>query len=167
MEYGYPSKPEYWSAAVCRRGHTITSIIEYFNEEIPAKCSICGAEVLQVCTACEYRIKGSRSGDYYSEYKPPDFCDRCGEPHPWLSREGRIYLLQNILDHADVGEAERLRAHEQLEVLTDPDLGEEEQAERWARFRRAAPTVWAGEQAQKIIGSIIEAGTRAMIDKYM
>lgn len=101
-----------------------------------------------------------------AHYDPPDFCERCGEPYPWLSRQGRIYLLQNILDEATVSEAEKLRAREQLDALSDPDLGEEEQVERWARFKTAAPAVWAGEQAQKIIATIIDASTRAMIEKY-
>jgi hypothetical protein len=75
-------------------------------------------------------------------------------------------MLQNILEASDVDPAAKLRAREQLEALANPDLDEHEQAKRWAVFRRAAPTVWAGDQAQKIIGTILEAGTRAMIDKY-
>jgi len=151
------------TAAVCRRGHVATSRAE--TVEYGVRCKFCGSEVITACPACGERIPGmwQRVAAHYS---PPDFCERCGEPYPWLSRQGRIYLLQNILDEADVSEAEKLRAREQLDALTDPDLGEEEQAERWARFRKAAPAVWAGEQAQRIIGSIVEVGTRAMIDKY-
>lgn len=100
------------------------------------------------------------------KYRPPDFCEDCGEPFPWLSREGRIYLLQNILDGAELEPAERLRAAEQLEALTDPDLDDEEQARRWARFKKAAPTVWAADTAQKVISTVVDASTRAMIDKY-
>jgi hypothetical protein len=76
-----------------------------------------------------------------ASYNAPDFCEDCGTPFPWLSREGRIYLLQNILEESDLDAATKLRAREQLEALTDPDLEEEEQAKRWARFRNAAPTV--------------------------
>jgi len=156
---------DYYSAAVCRRGHDATSIVELAEEPLPKRCVECGAEVLTACQECGFRIRGGAAG-WGGPYEPPDFCDNCGSPHPWLSRQGRIYLVQNILDEADVNEADRLRAREQLEALTDPDLGEEEQAQRWARFKRAAPTVWAAEQAQKIIGTVVEAGTRAMIDKY-
>jgi hypothetical protein len=63
-------------------------------------------------------------------------------------------------------EAAKLHAREQLEALASPDLDEDEERRRWERFRKAAPTVWAGEQAQKIISTLIEASTRAMIDKY-
>src|SRR5436309_6027376 len=89
-----------------------------------------------------------------------------GSPHPWLSRQGRIYLLQDILDDSEIQPAEKLRAREQLDALIDPDLDDEAQAERWARFRKAAPTVWAGEAAQKIITTVLETGTRVMVDKY-
>ena len=100
------------------------------------------------------------------EYRPPDFCEDCGEPFPWLSRQGRIYLLQNILDGAELDPAEKLRAAEQLEALSNPDLDQEEQAKRWARFKRAAPTVWAADRAQSIITTVLDAGTRAMVEKY-
>jgi hypothetical protein len=50
--------------------------------------------------------------------------------------------------------------------LIDPELDDEEQARRWARFKKAAPTVWAGDAAQKVITTVVDASTRAMIDKY-
>jgi len=102
----------------------------------------------------------------WGDYTPPGFCDTCGSPHPWLSRQGRIYLLQDILDDSEIQPAEKLRAREQLDALIDPDLDDEAQAERWARFRKAAPTVWAGEAAQKIITTVLQTGTRVMVDKY-
>jgi hypothetical protein len=126
---------------------------------------MCGAEVLTACEECGSRIRGNPAG-MWGDYTPPDFCDVCGTPHPWLSRQGRIYQLQDILDDAEIEPAEKLRAREQLEALTDPDLDEETQAERWARFRRAAPSVWGGEAAQRIITTVLTAGTRAMVDKY-
>lgn len=156
---------EYYSAAVCRRGHAVTQRVEDYEEQLPERCATCGAEILVACRECGYRIRGGMVG-ISGRYSPPDFCDRCGAPHAWLSREGRIYLLQNLLDEAELPEGERLRAREQLDALTNPDLDDEEQAQRWARFKKAAPTVWAAEQAQKIIGTVVEAGTRAMIDKY-
>jgi hypothetical protein len=162
----YGEDPEYWSAAVCRRGHAVTSMVEHYVEALPERCAKCGSPVLKACGECGYRIRGGRSGFSGGRFEPPDFCDRCGSPHPWLSREGRLYLLQNILDEANVPEAEKLRAREQLEELTNPELDEDEQAQRWARFKKAAPTVWTAEQAQRIIGTIVEAGTRAMIERY-
>jgi hypothetical protein len=35
------------------------------------------------------------------EYHPPDFCEDCGAPFPWLSRQGRIYHHENMLDKED------------------------------------------------------------------
>ena len=133
--------------------------------EFTSRCLRCGAEVLTSCPGCDFPIAGYWR-QFAGSYDAPEFCGACGSPYPWLSRQGRIYLLQNILDDEQMDEAAKLHAREQLEALASPDLDEDEERRRWERFRKAAPTVWAGEQAQKIISTLIEASTRAMIDKY-
>jgi hypothetical protein len=156
---------DYYSAAVCKRGHAETTSIEYLDEPPPERCSACGAEVLTACESCGKRIRGNAPGDW-TTYTPPDFCDACAAPHPWLSRQGRIYLLHNLLDDEDLEPAKKLKAREQLDALINPDLDDEEQAQRWARFRKAAPSLWAADKAQAIITTILDAGTRALIDRY-
>jgi hypothetical protein len=46
---------EYYSAAICRRGHVEE---ELHPEEAASKCSRCGAAVLTACQ-CGQRIRGS------------------------------------------------------------------------------------------------------------
>jgi hypothetical protein len=159
----------YRPAAICKRGHVATSDVTVSPDLASTYCPVCGAGIIRNCPDCGHFIRG----DYHvpgwvgaADYTPPDFCEDCGSPFPWLSREGRIYMLRNILEASEVDEAAKLRAREQLEALSDPELDEEEQARRWARFKKAAPAVWAGEQAQRIIGTVLEAGTRAMVEKY-
>jgi hypothetical protein len=71
--------------------------------------------------------------------------------------------LQNMLDREDLGPANRLEAQEQLEVLTNPDLDEDEQRRRWERFKRAAPGVWESSGAQRILESVVSAGIKATL----
>jgi hypothetical protein len=88
-------------------------------------------------------------------YTPPDFCDACGAPHPWASRQARIYQLENLLDDQDLDPADSLTVHEQLEALRDPDASEDEQRQRWERVKRLAPGLM--ESGKRIIESIVTA----------
>ena len=79
----------YYSAAICRRGHKISAIIEPAqtrSEPIPEGCSECGAKVFTACPQCEFRLKGLERGGYPMiggpEWKAADFCDRCRKPLP-------------------------------------------------------------------------------------
>jgi hypothetical protein len=93
----------------------------------------------------------------------PDFCDKCGAPHPWLSREGRIYLLQNLLDDEQLDPATELEIREQLAILSDPDIGEDEQRERWERVRKLAPAFWDKSGARAILETVVSAGIKAAL----
>jgi hypothetical protein len=93
----------------------------------------------------------------------PDFCDNCGAPHPWLSRAGRIYLLQNLLDSERLDPATELEVREQLEALTNPELDEEEQRERWERVRKLAPAFWEKSGARTILETVVSAGIKAAL----
>lgn len=90
----------------------------------------------------------------WGEYVPPDYCDICGAPHPWLSREGRLYLLHHLLDDAELDEPRRLRAREQLVALADASLAPPERERRLARLRTLAPGVWSAEQAQRVLSTL-------------
>jgi hypothetical protein len=153
----------YYTAAVCRRGHVETPAVEYHGEEVAPYCSTCGQPILTACPDCETPLRGRPEGWILASWDPSDFCYRCGHPFPWVSREGRVELLLTQLENADLPEAERLRAREQLEALRDPELGDQEQARLWSRFKQLAPTVWNSDAAQNVIGSLIEAGVRGLI----
>ncbi|HWX97212.1 MAG TPA: DUF2321 domain-containing protein [Solirubrobacteraceae bacterium] len=154
---------EYRPAAICRRGHVQTSDITL--TEFGPHCPNCGAEVLIQCPACQQRIRGR----YYvprvvgggTDYRPPDFCDHCGAAFPWLSRQGRIFELQNRLDGEQLDPADELAVREQLEALVSPDLDEEEERQRWARVKKLAPRLW--ESSQPVIETLVQAAIRASI----
>jgi hypothetical protein len=119
---------DYCPAAVCERGHTATSKADY--REPPSRCATCGARVLIACPHCKYRIQGAKIGVGGRPYSPPDFCDGCGEPFPWLSRAGRVNLLQNLLDGEELDEASRLEVREELDALARSDGPADEQLRR-------------------------------------
>ena len=136
---GYRSQSYYTSAAVCRRGHVATGNIE--GTQIEARCPKCGAHVLVACPACSARIRGWHVVPGViggAPYRPPNFCDHCGSPHPWASRQARLWELENLLEGEEISDADRLTIREQIEELQNPNLDDQEQAERWSRIRKAA-----------------------------
>src|SRR3712207_6503625 len=114
----------YMPAAICKRGHVQTTDIT--GAEVGEKCPTCGSKVLTACPGCDGRIRGYYDVpgvvDLTGGYTPPRFCDLCGRPFPWLDREGRIFLLENMLDDEDLDGADELAVREQLRALADPDL---------------------------------------------
>ena len=91
--------------------------------------------MITACPTCDTRIRG-----YYSvpgvlslgdAYNPPDFCYACGAPMPWLSRQGRIYQLQNLLDEEGLDPATELRVREFLQELADSDPDNPNEVNWW------------------------------------
>jgi hypothetical protein len=149
----------YRPAAICRRGHVITGAIDPTNP-VQQRCHTCGAQVLTKCEGCGARLRGLPER-VAGRLTPPDFCDECGSPHPWLTRQGRIYMLQNMLDEESLDPALALEVREQLEALTDPDLEESEQRERWERVRQLAPTFWDKSGAQKVLETVVSSAIKS------
>jgi hypothetical protein len=149
----------YYTAAVCRRGH-VESWIADTKDSIPPKCDRCGATILMTCLACGKRVRGAmREGMFFTDEAPPEFCDFCGSPHPWASRQARFYQLENLLDEEDLEEADRLKVQEQLELLQREDDDEETAIERWSVIQRLAPGVVA--TGSRIIETIVTATVKA------
>jgi hypothetical protein len=155
----------YRPAAICRRGHVASTDTELSPELASNRCGECGAEIIRSCPECDHFIRGRYRVPgvigFGGEYKPPDFCEDCGAPFPWLSRQGRIYLLQDMLDSEELDPADKLEAAEQLQALTNPDLDVEEQLQRWERFKHAAPALWERSGAQRILESVVSASIKA------
>jgi len=95
--------------------------------------------------------------------KPPDFCDNCAAPHPWLSRRGRIYMLENLLDEEGLDPADELEVREQLEALKSPELDEDEQRRRWEKVQELAPGFWEKSGARAILESVVSAGIKGAL----
>jgi hypothetical protein len=132
--------------------------------EVAQFCPRCGAPVCTRCQDCSAPIKGvSQNRIGWMNYEPPAFCEMCASPYPWLNREGRIYLLQNMLDEQDMDPATRLEVREQLEALASPDLSDEEQAALWQQVKRRAPTLWDKTGAQKILETVVSAAIKGQL----
>ncbi|MGN9809926.1 DUF2321 domain-containing protein [Micromonospora sp. BQ11] len=167
---GGPSNDDYRAASVCRRGHAHSSNLSEPLAD-PGRCPECGADILTACRHCGLRIRGTsrsrvlRPGISLSpDYSPPSFCDGCGDPHPWASRQARIFQLENLLDEEDIDEAARLVVTEhlrQLQELTPDDDPEREQG-LWKSVSRHAPGLFAGAGKQ-ILTSVIDLTTRRAI----
>lgn len=153
--------PRYDGAAICRRGHVETYLLTYAGA-IPPRCATCGAKILTACPACGARIRGG-DGSITPEYTAPDFCDHCSSPLPWVSRQGRIYELMNLLDEEDLDPATELEVREQLEALATSDLPDDEQAKRWERVKRKAPGLWENSGAQRIIETVVTATIKSQL----
>ena len=122
--------------------------MHYRDGPLPARCPKCGAVVLTQCAACNAPIRGLSTGGY-TTFKLSDFCTNCGTPHPWASRQARLYELENVLeDNDNLSDADRLTVREQLEALrANPDEDEAEQVKRWERIKKVAPSLTdAGRQ---------------------
>jgi hypothetical protein len=153
-------------AAICRRGH-VEATNTKTRADLSERCATCGAVVLVKCPVCGHRLRGR----FYvarvivtQDYEPPDFCDGCGAPFPWVSRQGRIYELMNLLDDSELDPATELEVREQLEALSNPDVPDDEAARRWAKIKEKAPTLWEKTGAQRIIETVVTAAIKAQLD---
>ena len=143
----------YLGAAVCRSGHVRTARLSVGvasatvssgpTRRLGEHCPKCGERVIHQCESCGSPILGRPASPALSRYDPPPFCDNCGEPHPWLDRQGRIDLLKKRLRaDRELEPALRLKIEEQLEALRDPELTESEVARIAKRAQRLAPAFW-------------------------
>jgi hypothetical protein len=155
----------YFPAAICRRGHVESSVLTDPSVILP-RCSECGAKVLMACESCGGRIRGSYhpTGRVFisDPYDPPNFCDVCGTPHPWASREVRFFELENLLEEEDLDPATQLKVRDELEQLrVDPLEEEATELERWVRVKKLAPGFYAA--GERIIESVVTAAVKAQL----
>ena len=82
---------------VCVNGHQIAANLREPLEK-NAPCSRCGAETIHSCPHCGENIPGN---EYIPNFdregvpklvtkvvdRPPDLCEKCGNPFPWAKRE--------------------------------------------------------------------------------
>jgi hypothetical protein len=98
------------------------------------------------CPSCHVRIRGEfyQTGVRdFSDYTPPAFCDGCGSPYPWATREQRIDQLENLLDGEAIEEVVRLQIHEDLDQLRiATDLDDKRHLATWNRVKKNAPELF-------------------------
>lgn len=84
-------------------------------------CSVCGAPVLKDCQDCGARIKGKYhvDGVFFANfrYRPPSFCDHCGMPHPWASRQALLWERENRIALDELSASTRLELREKFEEI--------------------------------------------------
>jgi hypothetical protein len=136
----YPDGERYGSAAVCRRGHVATGDYVYAPSESKF-CSTCGAPIISACESCGARIKGSYRGGIVGGYAQPDFCDQCGQAHPWAGRAALIYRLKDLVEQEQLEPAERQRLLQTLDALENPEVDEEAERRFVSELKRIAPKV--------------------------
>jgi hypothetical protein len=124
-------------------------------------CNVCGAEIVGRCPSCDIRIPGVEHVPGISmigeEYVPSKFCDGCGEPYPWASRQDRIYQLENLLGEEQIDEPTRLLVMEDLErVRTESNLPDKDELEVWRRIKDRAPGLFGGA-AFNIVENLVSA----------
>jgi hypothetical protein len=155
----------YKGSAVCRRGHVETAYIDPRNTDraIAENCSTCGARVLTACPSCGLRIRG----DYHvpgvfvaASPGTPSFCDGCGSAFPWASREERIYELENLLDEADIDEADLVIIQDQLARLRDSSLSDKDEKLAWETIKRRAGEAIKGPAVKRVVEGLVSAAIR-------
>jgi hypothetical protein len=159
-----PDRSYYLPAAICRRGHVITTNAQ--SAAATPRCATCGAEVLTTCPHCDNMIRGGYIVPgvlAFEEYERPDFCADCGSPFPWASRQARVWELMNLLDAEQLDPAAELAVREQLEALASADVDDPDQEGRWERVRRLAPTLWEKSGVQQIVTTLVLAEARTRL----
>ncbi len=153
-------------AAVCMRGHVVTSII-FPDYLVPNHCRRCGAPVLTKCFSCPAPILGTpNTSSLFRKYKyqPDPFCWSCGRPYPWATRQQRLGHLYNLIDFQDdLDEADRLTIMEQVAVLSKPEdeVSDEQRVQAGSVIKRLAPKMW--EAALPILQTVLSAELRKQL----
>jgi hypothetical protein len=128
---------------------------------VDAHCTKCGAVIISWCNNCGQRIRGTYTVPgvlSLRRYDLVSFCDGCGSPMPWATREDRIYQLENILDEQELDQASRLQVLEALEQLKETNLPEKDQKRLWTIIQKAAPGLI--NSGSVIVKTIVEAEIR-------
>jgi hypothetical protein len=112
-------------------------------------CPTCGSYVIARCPNCRIRIRGDLHVPgltVFDEYRPSAFCDGCGEPYAWATRQDRIYQLENLLDEEDIDDSTKLLVREDLERLRTAGAGLDDEAQLaiGGRIKNRAPGLLSG-----------------------
>ena len=85
-------------AQICINGHVVSSMASNQSNRRD-HCNKCGAKTIMNCQKCNYPIQGY----YHSpgvisllDFHPPRFCEKCGEPFPWIKY--RIDASRELVD---------------------------------------------------------------------
>jgi len=115
------------TAAICLRGHVITTDIDRLAK-VPKFCTQCGAEVVTTCQieSCQEPLPGELYGHSTlvpDPWRKPLFCGGCGTAHDWLLLGQQQF--SEFVDATDAPEEEKRAVKDALpEIARDePSLG--------------------------------------------
>lgn len=131
-------KPVYWVGMKCG------GELDLRRAQTAGYCPQCGGRILIACETCMNPIQGHLSGPGIlipSTYNPPDFCLKCGNPHPWASRQARLWHLENLLERENLSTAERLKIHERFENLRSDKISENDEIRHWRYIADKVPAL--------------------------
>ena len=91
---------KYFTAQVCKNGHSITRSIELYPNEMQNFCSKCGAETITSCPSCNTLLRGELYDEedlfICNDISLDSYCPNCGNPYPWTQSaiENAILMIQ-------------------------------------------------------------------------
>jgi hypothetical protein len=77
-------------AQICLNGHVITEMANDHPEYRKEFCNDCGEKTIMSCENCKTNIKGYHTIPNvigFFHYNKPKYCEKCGYPFPWASRQ--------------------------------------------------------------------------------
>ena len=116
MGYGPSGADSQDTAAICRNGHVVTSVLS-FHGPVGKFCERCGAEILVRCPACDHAIDVNSGSLAFGEKWPrPQFCRECSAAYPWT-----VAAMEAARELT--GELDKLETEEQAQLAAAiPDL---------------------------------------------
>lgn len=80
----------YDTAEICPNGHVSTEMAASYPQHRQPFCERCGEPTITTCPKCQAQIRGHYHAPGvvgFYDYKPPNFCYRCGSAFPWTERK--------------------------------------------------------------------------------
>ena len=147
-------------AQVCLNGHVINW---QFNgsPRLNAKyCADCGEKTVTNCQECNEEIRGeliNTSGfGFATGYTPPppNYCDECGEPYPWM--QSKIESLQEWLGSSSLDEDVKTALSDGIaHIIRDTPKTEVE----CAKFARLISKVKSSRESRRLISMLFKMAT--------
>jgi hypothetical protein len=156
---------------VCKNGHVLKGNLVARPDENLGFCTEkgCGAKIYGQCRNCGVRIRGAEYTNlglagrgpepgYWLSAQDEDilpFCDACGDPQPWASRDEVLAQLRNLVEAQDLDKRDREKALAAVDRLRDSNLSERSELKLWRELIKHAPGIL--EAGKRIAESLLTA----------
>jgi hypothetical protein len=133
-----------------------------------AFCPDHGVRLFQDCSKCgePWPVTTKQDAfDYSDETYPTDgnnFCDTCGTPAPWLTREQKMTWIRHQLQASrDIDPATRDELVEVIGRLQGMAPGDSKAIPGWEKIKTRAPKVW--EVVRPVLVSIVSGEVKKLL----